>query len=165
MPIRGAASITRRAVSAPARCPAERGNPREVAHRPFPSEMIATCSRCASANTCEHRAWASSIDGWGASLFTGTNTGEALNLRRKKTSRKLLYGIKSHGKFFSPLALPRGPNKCFHMIEIALESPSSRRRQFVFGLRLAAVERLRATEVLGLFEPACMHAEIAVGGL
>ena len=32
-----------RADSAPARCPAERGNPRDVAQRPLPSEMMATC--------------------------------------------------------------------------------------------------------------------------
>ena len=43
IPRRGAASMMRRAVSAPARCPAERGSPREVAHRPLPSEMMATC--------------------------------------------------------------------------------------------------------------------------
>src|SRR5437763_4715935 len=43
MPRRGAASMMRRATSAPARWPAERGRPREVAQRPLPSEMMATC--------------------------------------------------------------------------------------------------------------------------
>ena len=43
MPSRGAASIMWRADSAPARWPAERGSPREVAHRPLPSVMMATC--------------------------------------------------------------------------------------------------------------------------
>src|SRR5271169_717881 len=40
----------RRADSAPARWPAERGKPREVAQRPFPSEMMATCKPESSAN-------------------------------------------------------------------------------------------------------------------
>src|SRR6266849_3921528 len=44
MPRPGAVAIIRRAASAPALCPAERGKPREEAQRPFPSEMIATCS-------------------------------------------------------------------------------------------------------------------------
>src|SRR5213075_3326743 len=43
MPSRGAASIMWRADSAPARWPAERGSPREVAHRPLPAVMMATC--------------------------------------------------------------------------------------------------------------------------
>src|ERR1700682_3375831 len=38
----GAASIISRAVSAPARWPADRGSPLAVAHRPLPSEMMAT---------------------------------------------------------------------------------------------------------------------------
>ena len=42
MPIPGAASMIARLASAPARCPADRGNPREVAHRPLPSVMMAT---------------------------------------------------------------------------------------------------------------------------
>ena len=38
----GAAVMTPRAASAPARCPAERGSPFAVAQRPLPSEMMAT---------------------------------------------------------------------------------------------------------------------------
>jgi hypothetical protein len=41
-PSRGAAAMTPRAATAPARCPEERGRPREVAQRPLPSEMMAT---------------------------------------------------------------------------------------------------------------------------
>ena len=41
MPRSGAASTARRNASAPARCPATRGNPRAEAQRPLPSMMIA----------------------------------------------------------------------------------------------------------------------------
>src|SRR5258708_7184615 len=43
MPRLAAASTVRRTASAPERCPAKRGRCRAVAHRPFPSMMIATC--------------------------------------------------------------------------------------------------------------------------
>jgi len=42
MPESGAASTMRRTASTPARWPAARGIPREVAQRPLPSMMIAT---------------------------------------------------------------------------------------------------------------------------
>src|ERR1700681_4951600 len=44
MPRLGDAAMIRRAACAPARCPSERGNPQEEAHRPFPSEIMATWS-------------------------------------------------------------------------------------------------------------------------
>src|SRR5580700_615204 len=44
MPVSGAASTVRRSASAPARCPAMRGNPRVVAQRPLPSMMMAACN-------------------------------------------------------------------------------------------------------------------------
>src|SRR6267143_1368739 len=109
MPIRGAASMTRRAVSAPARCPAERGRPREVAHRPFPSEMMATCSRGACATAV-----------WGVMfLATVSNTEDTPILRRKEKKLQTTLPDKVVMQNFFALALPRGPNKCFHMIEIA----------------------------------------------
>jgi hypothetical protein len=43
IPSEGAASTVRRTALAPARCPALRGNPRDVAQRPLPSMMIAVC--------------------------------------------------------------------------------------------------------------------------
>src|SRR5580692_5477369 len=42
--------MMRRADSAPARCPAERGRPRDVAQRPLPSEMMAMCKPGVSGN-------------------------------------------------------------------------------------------------------------------
>jgi hypothetical protein len=40
---RAAASTVARTAFAPSMCPADRGSPRWVAQRPFPSMMIATC--------------------------------------------------------------------------------------------------------------------------
>src|SRR5919108_3335146 len=42
MPRSSAASTVRRSARVPSRCPASTGRPRPLAHRPFPSMMIAT---------------------------------------------------------------------------------------------------------------------------
>src|ERR1700760_655555 len=44
MPSSCEARTTRRSASTPRRCPSARGSPREAAHLPLPSMMIATCS-------------------------------------------------------------------------------------------------------------------------
>src|SRR5260370_12978054 len=44
MPNSAAAATERRTASAPRRCPAMRGRPRDFAQRPLPSMMMATCA-------------------------------------------------------------------------------------------------------------------------
>jgi len=51
------------------------------------------------------------------------------------------------------------------MIQIALESFASGSGEAVFGLGQAPVEGFGADDVVGFFEAAGMHAEVAVGGL
>ena len=51
------------------------------------------------------------------------------------------------------------------MIQITLEGFASGSCEAVFGLGQAPVEGFGANDVVGFFETAGMHAEIAVGGL
>src|SRR6266403_522731 len=155
MPSRGAASITRRAASAPARWPAERGKPREVAHRPLPSEMMATWRRCACA-----------MAGCTAGMFRTFSCCMSMFLSPpRRTSRKLLCFTKSSYKIFCRSTLAGGANKCFHMIEIALKRLAARGHQAVLRLRQAPVKRLGANNVIRFFQLACMNAQVAIGSL
>src|SRR6267143_4194567 len=151
----GAASITRRAASAPARWPAERGKPRELAQRPLPSEMMATWRR-----------WAGAIDGSTGgvlrtfsccmSMFFSAAGGQAAN---NFTLQSAL------AKNFCRSTLAGRSNKCFHMIEIALQRLPARGHQAVLRLRQAPVKGLRANNVICFFQLACMNAQVAIGGL
>src|SRR6266705_2627479 len=134
IPRRGAASMMRRAVSAPARCPAERGSPRDVAQRPLPSEIMATCkpefaggansapSAAAGAGgreegmgttTCEVPSAGPAAlagDGNGCSAGVADSIGypiSAANQRFYKLSCKLLCNAKYVGKKILPVATPR----------------------------------------------------------
>src|SRR5262245_15997924 len=62
-------------------------------------------------------------------------------------------------------SLARGTDERLHMIEVALEGTSSHRRDRVLGFGNAPFERLRAGDVVGLFELAGVHAQIAVSRL
>src|SRR5882762_10671796 len=154
MPMRGAAAMTRRADSAPARWPAERGKPREVAQRPLPSEMIATWSR-------------------GAGVMAGCAVGIGRTVRccmsmffLRRGGSLVNYSViqSEKTKKFWRLAFARRANQRFHMIQVALQCPTPRCRQAIFRLRQAPVERFRAHDVLGLFQLASVNAQVAVGG-
>src|SRR5579864_9531363 len=186
MPRRGAASIMRRAASAPARWPAERGSPREVAQRPLPSEMMATCrpglGRKSTAVTRAEAGAAGREAGIGttcelegvASVFSN-EMGDSMrvsSLRRKE--KRLLqnpYGTalpttlhyKVSRQKFLPLPLPRRANQRFHVIEIAFQGLASRSRQTIFRLGRAALEGFGANDVLRLFQLSCVDAQVAVG--
>src|SRR5438445_120295 len=145
--------MTRRAVSAPARWPAKRGKPREVAHRPLPSEMMATWNCGAWARTSRAPLGSRTVISF-IYIFL---------LQRKKTTRKLVCNTKCQYKKISRSPLPRRPNKCFHMIQIALQCLPPCRRQTVFRFRKAPVEGFRAHDVISLFQLARVHAQVAVG--
>src|SRR6266850_6456215 len=154
MPSRGPASMTRRAASAPARWPAERGIPREVAHRPLPSEMMATCRRCADA-----------MAGCTAGIFRAFNCCMSMCFLRRGGRRRPLCTAKYIYKFFCRSTLAGGANQCFHMIEIALQCLAACGHQAVLRLRQAPVKGFGANNVIGFFQLARMNAQVAVGCL
>src|SRR5690242_15825963 len=135
MPRRGAASMTRLADSAPARCPAERGNAREVAQRPLPSEMMATCrpEPRIGAGRGVTRCWKVR----GCMVFR-------CFLRRRESivNYSIIQSILAKKIF--PLALPRRANQGLHVVQVALECPPARCRQAVLRLGQPAIEGLRA---------------------
>src|SRR6476661_2061070 len=63
------------------------------------------------------------------------------------------------------LAIARGADQRFHMIQITLERAASNCRQPVLRLRHATLERFRAGDVIRLLELARVYAQIAVGCL
>src|ERR1700687_5240975 len=154
MPRRGAAWITRRADSTPARWPAERGKPRAVAHRPFPSEMMATCRRGACA-----------MAGWGTEICcTVSCCMSTVFLRRRKTVINYSSVQSTNAKKICHSALTRGANQGFHVVQVALQGPAPGGRQSILRLRQAPVERLCANDVIGFFKLAGVNTEVAVGG-
>src|SRR5690348_1748789 len=186
MPRRGAASMMRRADSAPARWPAERGSPREVAQRPLPSEMMATCRPGLSelspavtraeagaagreagiGTTCEHE---------GTERVFSNEMGDSIrvsSLRRKEkrllqnpfgTALQTTLHCKANRQNFLPLSLPCSSNQRFHMIEIAFQGLASRSRQAIFRLGRATLEGFGANDVLRLFQLSCVDAQVPVG--
>src|SRR5467141_2176779 len=152
----GAASITRRAASAPARWPAERGKPRELAQRPLPSEMMATWRR-----------WASAIDdGSSAGIFPTFSCCMSMFFSAAGDKSQTTLFCKVHSQiFFASSTLAGRANKCFHMIEIALQRPPARGRQAILRLRQASIKGLRANNVICFFQLACMNAQVAIGRL
>src|SRR6266403_2591881 len=158
MPRLGAAAMIRRAAWAPARCPCERGSPLEEAHRPFPSEIIATWRGRAVMvrGTTEVGGCRTMGEVCMVWLFfsppritTATNYSVLQSIQPKKT--------------LLPFAC--GADQRFHMIQIALERTPPGGRQPVFRFRQTPVERLGAHDVVGFFEFARMNAQVAVGGL
>src|SRR6266566_9025600 len=156
MPRRGAAATTRRTVSAPARWPAERGRPREVAQRPLPSEMMATWRPGESAGEPGRGMEVSWVMGWCMSMVVSP---PCILLCQ------LLCIAKCGRKKILRSALARGADQRLHVIKVALEGAPAGRRQAVLGLRQASIKRLRAVNVLSFFELARVHAEVAVSGL
>src|SRR6267378_522486 len=153
MPSRGAASITRRAASAPARWPAERGRPREVAQRPFPSEMMATWRR-----------WVRSMAGCTTGISRTVSCCMSMFFLRRGGQAANNFVLQSAvTNFFGHSTLAGGTNKRFHMIEIALKCLAARGHQAVLRLRQAPVKGLGANDVIGFFQLARMNAQIAVG--
>src|SRR5213076_1725364 len=77
------------------------------------------------------------------------------------TCREELCGIKSVlKKNASPLT--GGVNQRFHVVQVALQRAPPGSGEPILGLRNPSLERLRASDVLRLLEPARVHAQIAV---
>lgn len=53
-------------------------------------------------------------------------------------------------------------NQRFHVIQVTLESLTACGSQLIFGLWHSALERFRAGDVLCLFKPPRMNAEVAI---
>src|SRR5579864_3891331 len=153
MPSRGAARMTRRAASAPARWPAERGRPREVAQRPLPSEMMATWRRGAGrvSGRTEEICWTAIDCMVMFFLRRGENTANYSTIQSEKPKK------------FPRSALPRGADQRLHVIEVPLEGPPPRRGQAILGFGQAAGERFLAQDVVSFFQLAGVNAQITVG--
>ena len=61
------------------------------------------------------------------------------------------------------LFLSRCANHRFHLLKIVFERTSSHSRKSEFRARLASDERFTALHVTGIFQLACVYAEIAIG--
>src|SRR5216684_7087479 len=81
----------------------------------------------------------------------------------RTNNHKLLCNTKYKAKKICPLAFARRPDQRFHVIQVTLQRPPSRCRQPVFGFWQASVERFGAHDVIGFFQLAGMHAQVAVG--
>src|ERR1700722_2624029 len=146
----------RRADSAPARWPAERGSPRAVAQRPLPSEMMATCRPGASANgvfvvmmCCVVR---------GSMFFTSFSAAGKSIINYSATQSRC-------AKKYAFLALARCANQGFHVVQVTLQRATARRRQTVFCLGQPSIKRFRANDIVRFLELARVHAQIAIRGL
>src|SRR5581483_1396815 len=84
--------------------------------------------------------------------------GEALCIMKPESQKKCVRRDKGRGSFFAG-----GANKRFHMIEIALQSPTTGCRQTILGMRQPAAEGLFTTDVAGFLELAGVDAQVAVG--
>src|ERR1051326_3096273 len=62
-----------------------------------------------------------------------------------------------------PGSAPRRADNALHVVEVVLQRAAAAGRQPVLGPRNASVERLGAVDVLGLFQLARVHAQVAVG--
>src|SRR5215471_7939907 len=186
IPRRGAASMTRRAVSAPARWPAERGSPRDVAQRPLPSEIMATCKPGPGEAACSLPWAGAGAKGREAAIGTtceaaGTarvfsNEMEPMkisNLRRKKnndrsnpvheTAAQTTLQCKVATQKFLPLALAGRANQSFHVIKVTLQGFASCSCQAILRLGRAALEGFCANDVVRLFQFSRVHTQIAIG--
>src|SRR5208282_3950992 len=151
IPSEGADRTMRRTAATPARCPSDRGNPRDAAQRPLPSSRMATCNFVSGITVkvllfikyqCEPFLF------WCCYHLDLINTLNALI--PGKDSKK------------TPLALARGANQSLHVIEIFLQGPPPGRRQAVFRLGQPVGEGFCARDVASVLEFPRVDAQIAV---
>jgi len=101
--------MMRRAVCAPARCPAERGRPRETAQRPLPSEIDGDVQGTSGAKLMGNLSGLLQDNGRRLHVLLSKGTG--------RYCYKLLCIAKYRSKKNSPLlTLARSPNQRFHVI-------------------------------------------------
>ena len=67
-------------------------------------------------------------------------------------------------KLFAALFFAGDADPLFHLVEVLGESAAAGGGQAVFGAGYASFKKLHAGNVLGFFELAGVHAEVAVGG-
>src|SRR5262245_37539878 len=153
MPKPGAASMIARLASAPARCPADLGRPRDVAQRPLPSVIMATWSE------------ASGLAGGALRICCKTTCWTAMLVpsppRRPPHLQMTLYNKVRREKKLAA----RSPDQRLHMVQVALERLPARRCQPVLRFRQPPVKRFLAEDVIRLLQLARVHAQIAVGRL